>query len=104
MLLCKARRNEALEDLEQLDQQDRLVAVFDLSGFELGEVQHVLDQPMQRFRAPPDPREVLALRLRQWPVDADREQIDVPHNRVERGAELMAHRGQELTLRGVRIL
>ena len=76
----------------------------DLPRFELREVQHVVDEAEQVLLAALDAAEVVALLLVDRPADFQVEQVDVPGDRVERRAQLVAHRREELGLRLVRPL
>jgi hypothetical protein len=70
----------------------------------LGNVEHVVDQAEQVARARLQTFEVKLLRWRVRSEDAELEELRISEDRVERRAELVAHRRQELRLRARRRL
>ena len=101
-LLGKSRRDEALQGREKLIDDHVLIVVLDFAGLEPGEVQHVFDQAMQRFLTPLNASQIFALCFRERPANAEFEKFDIAHDRVQRGSKLVAHRREELALRGIR--
>ncbi len=73
-----------------------------LAGFDLGEVEDVVDHPKEHPAAVLDVRGVLALLLRELIVAG--EHFGEPDDAVERGPELVAHRGQEVALDPVHLI
>ena len=76
----------------------------DVARLEPREVQHVVDEPQQVPLASHDAAQVLPLLRLVGPADPHAQQLDVARDRVERRAELMAHRREKLGLRAVRLL
>jgi hypothetical protein len=69
------------------------------AGLDLREVEHVVHEPEQVPPAGGDPVEVTPLGVRHRPGQPEVEQLGVAEHRVERGAQLVAHRRQERALR-----
>ena len=96
------RPDHLLDALEQRADPDILESVLHLPRIELGEVEDVVDQAEQVLAAAADALEVRALALRQGAADAHEQQVGVARDRIERRAQLVAHRGEERALRLVR--
>ncbi|HEU4631477.1 MAG TPA: hypothetical protein VFS08_17115 [Gemmatimonadaceae bacterium] len=73
-------------------------------GLEAGEVQRVVDEAEQVLAAALDAPDVVLLRRRERAAQPHLQQVGVADDRVERRAELVAHRRQELRLGPVRLL
>ena len=74
------------------------------SGLDLGQIEHVVDQPEQMVGAGQDLLEIAVLPLRQHVLAAAHDQPGEADDRVHRRPQLMAHVGQELGLGGARLL
>ena len=70
----------------------------ELARLDLGEVEHVIDQAEQMAAVALDPLEHGQRLLRRLAVDAVEDQLGVADDGVERGAQLVAHVGEELRL------
>src|SRR6516225_1389421 len=70
----------------------------ELAGFDLGEIEHVIDQTEQMFAVGLKAFEYAEHLLGRLAIRAVRHQFGVTQDRVERRAQLMAHVGQELRL------
>ena len=80
---------------------ERLLVQLDPAGFDLGEVQDVVDDRQQRIARRPDSLGIVALLVGQRCVEHEPAH---PDDRVHRRADLVAHRGEERALRPVGIL
>ncbi len=69
-----------------------------LTRFDLGQVEHIVDEIQQVSAAPLHPFQHVADRVGHFPVDPVDDELRVAQDRVERGAQLVAHVGQELRL------
>ena len=74
------------------------------SGLDLGQIEHVVDQPEQMVGAGQDLLEIAVLALGQEILAATHDQPGEADDRVHRRAQLVAHVGQELGLRPARLL
>ena len=74
------------------------------SGLDLGQVEHVVDQPEQMVGAGQDLLEIAVLALGQEILAAAHDQPGEADDRVHRRPQLVAHVGQELGLRPARLL
>ena len=96
---CSAQRLEGL--VERIDggrQRDRLHRQLDLAGFDLRQVEDVVDQREQVVAGVVDGARELHLFLGEVAVAIVGEQRGEDQRRVERRAQLVAHVGQELAL------
>jgi hypothetical protein len=73
-------------------------------GFNAREIQHRINEAQQVSLAPPDARDVFRVARRELSGNAHLEQLGVAVDGVERRSELVAHHGEEVTLRLVRPL
>src|SRR5688572_27086999 len=69
-----------------------------LSALELGEVQYRRDQAEEVLLALLNAREITALRVRERTVDLALQQLGVAEDRLQRRAELVAEKRQEIGL------
>ena len=83
---------------------DRLRVELDLSGFDLGEVEEVVDQKEQVLGARLDAAELLLLVAGEGPRQLHQERAGEADDGVERRAQFVAHAGQEPVLGQVRVL
>ncbi len=83
------QRHHAAHGLAEVEGLDLDV---DLAGLDAGEVQHVRQQPLEGDAGGPDQLDHVALVGGQGGA---REHVRHPHHPVQRGADLMAHIGQE---------
>ena len=74
------------------------------AGLDLGQVEHVVDQPEQMVGAGQDLLEIAVLALGQEILAAAHDQPGEADDRVHRRPQLVAHVGQELGLRAARLL
>ena len=72
------------------------------AGFDPRQVEHLVDQPQQVLAALEHLLDALAMALGQRLLLVALQQLREAEDRVERRAQLVAHRGQELALGGVR--
>ena len=89
---------EVVEDLVELEAD---VLHVELAGLDLREIQDVVDDPQERVRRALDLHQVVALLGRE--IGLERE-VGEAHDRVHRGADLVAHVGEEVTLHAVRVV
>ena len=69
-----------------------------LARFDLGQVEHIVDEIQQMTAALLHPFQHVADRLGHLSVDPIDDELRVAQDRVERGAQLVAHVGEELRL------
>ena len=67
-----------------------------LTGLDLGEVEHVIDQAKKMLAVGLQAFEHLAHLVRRLAIDVVEDEFGVAEDGVERGAQLVAHVGQEL--------
>ena len=89
-------RDDVQRSLHALAQAERLAFEVELAGLDLRVVEDVVDHVQQRVAARPDDLRELALLARQLRAE---QEIGHPDHRVHRRSDLVAHRGQERTLR-----
>src|SRR5688572_19090117 len=70
-----------------------------MSRLDFGEVQYVVDQGEEMALALLDAFQVIALRFGNRPADTQHQQLGVTGDGVERRAQLVAHRREEIALR-----
>jgi hypothetical protein len=75
-----------------------------LAGLDLGEIQHVIDQPEQVLAVALKPFEYAKHLFRRLTVSAIRHQFRIAQDGIERRAQLMAHVGKELRFVLARLL
>lgn len=73
------------------------------SRIELREVEDIVDETEQVLPAAPQARDVETLWIRKRPSQALQQQVTIASDRIEWSAKLVAHRGEKLTLRLVRL-
>src|SRR5512144_258496 len=69
-----------------------------LTGLDLGQIEQVIDQFQERFRALANKSDLLRLLLVQGSIGVLKQQLREHPDRVERGTKLMAHVGEEARL------
>ena len=94
-LLVGERLVELAHTLEHVEQPNVGGHHRHLTGFDLGEVEHVAHQHQQVVGAPAGHRELAASVVGQRPVGQQRQHAD---HAVQRRADLVAHRREELVL------
>ena len=102
------RQGELLSGRERLDGRndgvhdvlERVVRKIErqLTGLDFGEVEHVIDQAKQMLAVGLQALEHLAHLVRCLAVDVVENELGIAEDGVERGAQLVAHVGQELRL------
>ena len=102
------RQGELLSGCERLhgcndrvdDVLERVVRKIErqLTGLDFGEVEHVIDQAEEMLAVGVQAFEHLAHLVRRLAVDVVENELGVAENGVERGAQLVAHVGEELRL------
>ena len=102
-LLRELRLDQREHVGDDLGDVDRLHVVLDATGAHSGEVQHVVHQPEQMTLRAVDTRQRLALGVGDRTVDAEIDELRVALDRIERGAQLVTHVGEELRLGEVRL-
>ena len=89
-------KRQRLEHVGQaVAQRERLAIEFELAGFDLGEIEDVVDHAQQRFRRAADDIGVFALFGRELRFQ---QQFRHAQNAVHGRADFVAHVGQELAL------
>ena len=88
-------REDVSDGIEQLFNGERSRCELELTGFDLGEIQDVVDQVEQGFAAALDDADLFAQIWRQWLVQ---HKVTHAQDGIHRRADLMAHIGQEFTL------
>src|SRR4029450_1833392 len=83
------RRNERIHPIENVVEARLGEMILDVPRFDLGEVEHVVDEPEQVTLVAPDSVEVFSLRLGNRPADAKLQEVDVATDGVERRAQLV---------------
>ena len=101
-LLAHRQRTQRLADLrDELADVDGLGPDVEHPRLDLGEVQHVVDQPAQVMRAREDVAEVLAMALGDDADAAVVHELGEADDPVQRRAQLVRHRREEVGLRAV---
>ncbi len=101
---ARLRGDERLARGEHLGDRHVLDRVVHRPGVDLGVVEHPVDEPQQVPLAALDALERLPLLGRHRPVEPQLHQLRVAGDGGQRGAQLVAHHGQELALGAVRRL
>src|SRR5690606_24126389 len=92
-------RADLVDERRDLDGRD---VIAHAPRLEPREVEQVVDDREQVLLTAPHAHQVLALVLCEGAAYAEKQQVDVPADRVERRAQLVRHRGEELALGPVR--
>ena len=105
-VLLRDQRLDRLADLvDSFCDRHEAEAQLHLTGFDLGEVEDIVDQSEQVLAAGEDlAQESLPRRVVELALARVREELGESDDRVQRGAELMAHVGEEHALVPVRLL
>ena len=90
--------------LHHLREVDLLGRELHLARFDLGQVEHVVDELQQMARALEDVAEVLLLRVGHRAGLAALDECREADDGVERGAQLMRHVGEELAFQAARLI
>ena len=87
--------------IDAFPQRERNRLHAQVSGFDLGDIEHVVHDGEERFARGPDELEIFALLGAELGLQRNLSEAD---DRVQRRADLVAHVGQEVGLRPVRFL
>ena len=98
ILLRRQRLDRDIDALHQFGERIVGQRQRELPGLDLGEVEHVVDQPEQMLAVGLHPLQHAAHFFRRFAVDAVEDQFGVAEDGVERRAQLVAHIGEELRL------
>ena len=90
------RREQGQQLLQLAAGLEHLVVHLQAAGFDLGQVEHIVDQPQQALASLQDGRHALSQQGGQVPLL--QHQLGVSQHCVQRRADLVAHVGQEHTL------
>ena len=98
ILLRRQRLDRDIDALHQLGERIVRQRQRELAGFDLRQIEHVVDQSEQMLAVGLHALEHCAHLFRRLAVDVVEDQLGVAENGVERRAQLVAHIGQELRL------
>ena len=97
-LLRRQRLDRDVDALDQIGERIIRQRQRELAGFDLRQIEHVVDQAEQMLAVGLHALEHAAHLLRRLAVDVVEDQLGVAENGVERRAQLVAHIGEELRL------
>lgn len=100
LLLVGGRSQHGQGVLDQVAEIEREVFQNQLAGLDLREIEDLVDDPQQAFRRFLDGREVVLLARAEFAL---LQQVGETEDAVERGADLVAHVGEELGLDPARL-